>query len=449
MGTGLRTLALVLILPLCAAALAQDDAAAARELEELRAKLEALKARQDAVLEREVDDYLEETEEELRARTDGDLWDRVTVHGRLTALSQNTAGLSPGDASVITGDVDLDIDFQVTARLRVFVHLTGSAQRPSDDYGGFSSGPNFPPQFPHVTSAVQVDGLFLGATLSGLTDGIGVDGTRAVQVGQLTIYEAGILHTSQVGEAVVHWSLGALDPRTRFLQNAYADDENTQFLNNVFDDSPAVRWLSDSSGRSFLGAHVAVDFGDREEYEASFGWFNEPGQFWNDGQFFAQFLYRGEVSGRPMNFRFMGYIDAFFRNAANDRDYGGGFSWDWAASNHVGMFVRFAAAAADVNPIEYDVELGLILQRFSTKRPDDTIGVAFGLITINDVVVDAITTDHKERELVLELYYRLMLEDGRLQLSPFLMFVGDPGAGLTPWQDNSLTLLGLRIFAQF
>jgi len=276
-----------------------------------------------------------------------------------------------------------------------------------------------------------------------------VDGTRGVQIGQISIYEAGIRHSSVVGEAVLHWSIGALDPRTRFLQNAYADDENTQFLNNVFDDSPAVGWLSDSSGRSFYGAYMAVDFGDREEYEVSWGWFNEPGQFWNDGQFYAQFSYRTEVSGGPMNLRFMGFIDAFHRNANDDKDYGGGLSWDWEASSHVGLFARFAAAAADVNPIEYDVELGLVLQRFSTKRPDDTIGVAFGLININDVVVDEITSDHKERELVLELYYRLMLEDGKLQLSPFLMFVGDPGAGLTPWQDNSLTLLGLRIFARF
>jgi hypothetical protein len=448
MGTALRLLALILVFG--APALAQDDEATARELEELREKLEALKERQDAVLDKEVDDYLEETEdEERRARSAGSVWDRITIRGRLTAVSQNTVGLSPGNASVINGDADLDFDFEVTGNLRVFVHLTGNAQQESDDFGGFNDGPGLPPQFPHVTSSVQADGLFLGATLSGLTDGIGVDGTRGVKPGLLALYEAGIEHAAQVGGSVLHWSIGALDPRRRFLQNAFADDENTQFLNNVFDDSPAVRWLSDSSGRSYLGVHMWVATGSREEYEVSWGWFNEPGEFWNDGQFYAQFGWRGDVSGRPMNLRFMGFVDAHHRNASNDRDYGGGISWDWEASDTVGLFVRGALAAADVNPVEYDVELGLIIQSFSTRRPDDTIGAAFGVISINDVVVDSITTDHKERELVLELYYRLVLEEGALQVTPFVMFVADPGAGLTPWQDNSLSLVGLRVFAQF
>jgi hypothetical protein len=448
MATGLRLLALVCVLGL--SAFAQDDDATTREMEELRSKLEALKQRQDAALDRDVDDYLEETEdEERRARRAGSVWDRVTLRGRLTAVSQNTVGLSPGNASVVNGDIDLDFDFEVTENLRAFVHLTGNTQQPSDDFGGFSDGPGFPPQFPHVTSTVQADGLFLGATLSGLTDGIGVDGTRSVKSGLIAVYEAGIEHAATVGGTVLHWSVGALDPRRRFLQNAFADDENTQFVNNVFDDSPAVRWLSDSSSRSYFGVHMWVPAGEREEYEVSWGWFNEPGRFWDDGQFYMQFSWRGAVKGRPMNLRFLGYIDGLYTNASNDRDYGGGISWDWMASDVVGIFFKGALAAADVNPIEYDAELGLVLHGLSSKRPDDTLGAALGVISINDVVVDEISTDHKERELVLELYYRLVLEEGHLQVTPFLMFVADPGAGLTPWQDNSLTLIGLRVFAQF
>ena len=81
-------------------------------------------------------------------------------------------------------------------------------------------------------------------------------------------------------------------------------------------------------------------------------------------------------------------------------------------------------------------------------------GLAVGIINTNDAGIRAFTGNPLDffptsTEITIELYYRYMVEDGKLQITPHLIIVSDPGGGRSPWQDDLLIILGFRIFVPF
>lgn len=397
-------------------AVAEDDEGLRREVEKLRQEVQVMRT---SMLEKDIDSYLAESDAWRGAQ--GGL-QGVTINARFTSVFQG-AFVDPADIGVMDGDVDLDMDFQVTDNLSLFIKMTAN----NASAGSFPIAGNN------------------GPTLAGATDGIGVNGTVPTNPGSVTTYEAGIYHVLMVGDTKLHWEGGELDPRTRFLQNAFADDENTQFISNSFDDTSAVLWLTDATGRTSLGWHMWINFGDNQQFTVNWGYFNTPGQFFSRGQFYFQFSWKGEISGRESNIRVMAVINEFFRDATGDGDAAGGASWDWWATDKIGVFVRIAANGGDVNPIELDGSLGVVFQGLISSRPDDTLGIAFSFITTNDDVVVL----PEDTEFSLEIYYRYMMEDGKLQVTPHLIYVNEPGGGTTIFGDDTLFILGLRIHVPF
>lgn len=447
-------LALIAVgLVLAAPATAGDDSALREEVRQLTAKVEALQGQQSALLATEIEKYLDSSADLRSAQGDGPLAG-VKITARFTGVMQSSVGLDPADRAVFNGDVDLDFDFAVTDNLDLFIHLTANdgASSPDNEFDPFDGdlGENggFPSQFGSVSVGFPPSsyGPIAGPTMSGMADGIGVNGTIPTDPGSITVYEAGIYHRMQVGSRTLHWELGAIDPRRRFLQNAFADDENTQFINNLFDDSPSVLWLTTAAGNTVYGLHMWMNFGDNNQFTVNWGWFNSPGQWFNRGQFYIQFGWKGEVNGREMNVRIMGYLDEFFRDSSGDGTAGGGVSWDWMATDKIGVFVRIAANGADVNPVEFDASIGVQFNGLIGSRPDDVLGLAVGFITANTTVIPGIPQD---TEFTVELYYRYMMEDGKLQITPHIMVVTDPGGNLSPWQDDLLFILGIRIHVPF
>jgi hypothetical protein len=209
------------------------------EIQALREKVEALESQQATLLGVDIEEYLAH-EPAWRGAEGGDAQhDRITIHASILGVNQNTLGLDPSDRSVVSGDYDLEFDFQVSDNLAMFLHLTGQGTDSAGSDGSFPS--QFPPGGTPGAPAGQ-------ATLSGLFDGIGVNGTTPVAPGAADMYEAGIRFSCRAGELTLHHEVGELDPRTRFLQNDIADDAETQFLNDLFCNPPAVEWLTDASG---------------------------------------------------------------------------------------------------------------------------------------------------------------------------------------------------------
>jgi hypothetical protein len=433
-----------------------EDEALREEVRQLREKVDVLEAQGSTVLEQEIEEYLDTTAD-WRGAQGGSPMDRITIHSRFTAVNQNTIGLDPANRSVVNGDVDLDFDFQVTDNLDLFLYLTANdspAQNGAQPAGNFASNGGFPSQFGTVVTSGGTFGPIAGPTVAGLTDGIGVNGTVPTDPGSITVYEAGIHHIVTIGNTKLHWELGALDPRRRYLQNAFADDENTSFIHNSFDDTSAIMWLSDATGRTVFGLHGWLDLGGQQQFRINFGWFNQPGQWFNGGQLLIQGGWKGQVGGREMNVRITFFIDEFFSDATGDGDWGGGASWDWLVTDKIGLFARLVANSGDSNPVSGDFSFGAVWTGPIGSRPNDAVGLAVGIIDTNDNGIRSMTGNPLDffptsTEVTIELYYRYMVEDGKLQITPHLIIVSDPGGGRSPWQDDLLIILGFRVFVPF
>ncbi|MGQ0612848.1 MAG: carbohydrate porin [Planctomycetaceae bacterium] len=412
-----------------------------RKLSDQDARIEALSARQAAQLQQEVEGYLGEqaTHASAAGPSRGPL-DGVRVSVRFTSVLQGSVELTPADRLVADGDIDLEFGFSITENLEAFLTIVGN-----------TNGASFESQLGPIMTPTGSFGPIGGRTAGALTDGIGLNGAVQTKTGPINIYEAGILRRTKLGDNTLHWELGALDPRRRFSQNRWADDENTQFLNNNFDDSPAMFWLTDSTSRSVFGWHMWIDFGANQEYRLNLGWFNTPGQFFNHGQFLIQFSWKQTISGREMNLRVFGFLDAFSEASAGKEVFGGGVSWDWMINDNVGIFVRVTSNDGAFNPVDLDASLGFVFRGTVGSRPDDEIGIAVGFVSLEATTGGpaGVFSPVEESEITVEVYYKYVLEDGRLQLSPHVMFISNPGGRVAPWADDALFLLGLRLFVPF
>ncbi len=434
-----------------------DDEALREEVQQLQKQYDALST-QSQKMDQEIEEYLDDNKVWQGAQG-GSKWDDVTVVFRITAVGLASVGNDdppegPGNFHDVNGDVDLDFTFNITENLTGFLFLNGTSfsNVDWDDLG--------------EDGDLLDDGDTL--TASGLTDGIGINGTKPVSatdgddITALNVYEAYIDHVMTLGNNQVHVMWGKLDPRRHFAQNRYRDDENTQFLNNLFDDSPSTLWLSDLSGRVYLGAIIWTEFGDGK-WRVDGGWFNTPGEWFTQGQFYVQLTLTTEISGRPTHFRFYGWIDEFFRDATGDGSSGGGVSWDWELNDKMGLFVTIASTGGDVNPVDMDATIGLQWKAVFGSRPDDILGIGVGWISLNTDPTTIFARDDGSRsfaapiedtELTLEIYYVAMYEGGKYQVTPFLQFINDPYqitetfAG-SPSPQDSLFILGIRFFVFF
>lgn len=408
---------------LAAPAVAGDDVALREKVLQLEQKLEALENQQSTQLEQSIEQYLDETAAWRAAQAGGDTGP-MTVNASFTGVLLGAIEYDPGSYAV-TGDVDLNFAFEVTERLDLNIQLTAA------------TGGNFPQAF-------RAGG---NSTLSGLTDNIGVDGTApVVGSGTVNVYQAFIVHEVPMGDNSLFWEVGKIDPRTRFLQNAFADDENTSFINNLFDDTAAVLWMSNNAGGGYLGLHAWFSLMD-DQIVINLGWFGGAGRFFDNGQAFLQVSWQGEVSGRAMNARLMFFYDdgqpTLGPNVALDSaDYGLGISWDWLATEQLGVFARFVWNFEDVNPVNWDAQIGI--QYAGLGNEDSALGFAFGVLVVN---TDIYSTP-KDYEFVFELYYRYALEQGKAQITPFFQLIIDPGAGIG-FVDSNLYLLGIRLHVPF
>jgi hypothetical protein len=386
------------------------------------------------LLRREIRSYLDRAEAQGSGGREG--LQGVAINARFTLVSAYTVGADPTDWEATSGDVDLDFSLTVTDNLEVFIYATANA------------GGHFPSGFRSVAGASGSFGTpFGGATLSGIFDGIGVDGTVSPDPGSIRLDEGGMHWATAIGDHTLHFMTGKLDPRKHFAQNAFADDENTQFLNNLFDDPPAITWPTNASGRTIYGLHLWADLGGDEQYRIDVAFYNAPGQFFNDGQLFWQISWVGDLSGRETNLRVFGLFD--FNTTDVTASFG--LSWDWWATDRLGVFFRAAIhdnvsiSEGETNHIESSWELGAVMNGLLPSRPDDQGGIAFGYI--KGPVRAVLTTATENHEMVVELYYRYVREDGKFQLTPFVQFIIDPAAGT--FVDDNLTILGFRIHVPF
>jgi len=408
----------------------QSELSAIRsEIQELKRRSNSLEAQRESMVREEVRAYLTGVAAHGGA-SGADGFKGVTITASLTTVFLATVNADPFNRHQVNGDVDLDVDFEVTDNLDLFIYMTANTDGA------------FPSEFDAISGGFP-------ATLSGAGDGIGVNGTVPTSPGSVRLREGGIHWATGVGENTLHVIMGKLDPRDRFAQNKFAGDENTQFLNNLFDDPPAITWPTNATGRTILGVHFWLHFGENEQYRFDIGWYNQPGQFFNRGIMLFQFTWSGQLRGRDITVRIYGQIDT----SPADESAGAGVSADWWLTETIGIFARgtvrdnISPAMGGVNHIESDWQVGVVFQGLLSSRPDDTLGVAIGFIKgpAGAFIGSGVP---ENSETVIEIYYRYLEEDGKLQITPMVQFILDPGAG-TFTEPDTLVLLGLRIHVPF
>jgi len=162
------------------AAAATDDEDLWAEAHELRQRVDALETQREMILQREVERYLGEVAPEASAEG-GDGLRGVTLDASLTGVFLATVGSDPADTHSLHGEAELDFDFEITDNLVLFLDLTANSNAAA---------------FPSAFGPIAGPG---GATVSGLTDGIGVDGTVSTAPGDISTEEWGFLWTLFVG----------------------------------------------------------------------------------------------------------------------------------------------------------------------------------------------------------------------------------------------------------
>jgi len=396
----------------------------------LRREADALTLKRDVLLRQEVKRYLDEVDAEPGAQGGGGGLDRLTLDASFTAVMLATVGSDPSDTHSVHGDVDLNFDFAISENLSLFLDMTAN-----------TNGGAFPVQFGPIAGAA-------GATLSGLVDGIGVDGTVSTAPGAVAAYQWGALWTVFIADQAVDIMWGQLEPRDYYATNAFASNANTQFLNNLFDDPPAIDWPTSAAGQAIYGLRLYTEFGSKKQYSADVGWFNAPGEWFDKGILLMEFAWKGKLYERDFHLRC--YVQ--LNTATKDTTAGVGVSFDWYATEKIGFFARGTVkdnqplSGNAPNQIESDWQLGAVFFGPIRTRPDDQVGVAFGMIK---GPVDALIPGAPENhEFVIELYYTLMLAEGKIQVSPVAQVVVYPGGDTFANGDN-LYLLGVRVYVPF
>jgi hypothetical protein len=421
---------------LAAPAVGADDTG---ELERLRQENQGLKAAQ---LEQDVTAYLAETKAWEGAQG-GDGLKGVTLHADFTAVFQGTLGQSNGavDIGVMGGDFDLNFDLQVSDEVSLFFNMTANT---SSGNSVFLSEDTFP-------GAFGLGGI--GAVTNAGADGIDVNGTVPTNPGSVTTNEAGCRIASQLGNVLLHQEMGEIDPRTRFLQNAFVPNSNKSFIHNSFTDPASIGWITTAAGQTSLGWYMWIELGAQKQFTLSWGWFNLPGQWFSRGQFYFQVAWKGEVKGREMNVRILFNIDAyngsngagpFAGGAVDENGFVVGWSWDWWITEKIGVFFTGGFGVEDVNPVDYDFQVGFVFKNMIQSRPEDTFGAGFIFTHLDE---DVVGTPAEDTEFGFELYYTLAMTNGKVYVTPHMIFISDPGGGT--FADDTLFILGIRVHVPF
>ena len=400
---------------------ANDTAADLRaERDALKQQVAELQAKRTADVDAEIEAYLDRDTSWASEAQGGDGLDGVSIGAGLTAVNQNTVNLDDADGgnqSVVSGLIEVDFSFQVSENVNLFANLVGNTNG-------------------HLDGAIP-------ATLASAFDGLGLDSTRGTRpLGGVQVREAGVNFMVATGDLEWTWTAGLIDPRNRYLNSAFSSDYRTGFLNNEFVDTSAINWATSAAGTNILGLNAMTAFGGEKQFALQFGFYGTAGQWFDNNQLYAEFHWKGEISGRAMNVKVLLVYDSLFTPSGSDDDINFGASWDWMATDTIGVFVQFALNTEDVNPVETSVNLGAVFMGIIGSRPDDEFGIAVGLLVYNPALFGADTDD----EIHVEVYYKFVTADG-MQFTPHVMFVSDPGAG--GYNEDSLVVIGVRLHVPF
>lgn len=321
-------------------------------------------------------------------------------------------------------------------------------------------------------------GIFYVAAENSWNDGIGEDRVGSLiavnddAAGDVDIIIREVWYEQTFWESKARFRLGKVSMTTDADANAYANDQTSQFMNTALVN--AVSFPAPDGGLGFVLVVQPVDWfyvnlqaADAQAVESQTGFkttFHDEDHFFGSFEFGFLPIWQTARGNLPGAYRLGMWYDpqpkeVFASDLLGRRrtfpvkrdDVGFYFNMDqvvWkedpqdaADSQGLGVFMRYAYAHEDVNPIEHHWSLGAQYQGLIPARDDDVLGFGFAQVIPSDKLreIEGISS-----ESIYELYYNASVFPW-LTVSPDVQFISDPGGGTA--QDSFVA--GVRLQMAF
>lgn len=346
---------------------------------------------------------------------------KLEITGGITSVLQGTSGIADnGDVTDFSYTLDLNFEAPIGSNGKVVVALeagngNGVNDINNDGESEFLSIPNYDP---YITEA---GGIVTPSVSQAYYEGSYYDGLLGVRVGKLDVHSC---HD----------------------ENAFANDETDQFLTGMFtryagsifpelDSYYAPGILLTVSPMAMLDITIVGANGNDSGFEDVF----------SNAYTAGQVNIKPNIFGKEGNYRFYAVYDA--RNNYTEIDSGNmtentgfGVSLDQKISEGVGLFARYALQDdnIDENIVKSAISGGLSFNGMMWNRADDVIGIAYGILNVNDKSSGVVAAPDDESHL--ELYYKMGFSE-HFTLTPDLQVVTNAGGDAS---QDTITVYGVR-----
>lgn len=256
-------------------------------------------------------------------------------------------------------------------------------------------------------------------------------------------------------------SIGQLDITAYFDTNNFANNERIHFLANEFANNPAIEF---GGTENFYSPGVRLTYRPVEAVDITIGAFEGNGDYADafDKPFsMAAVNFKLKPADREGNYRIYYWdrqgrdslvftanpADAYLLKAENS---GVGFSIDQVIIDAVGVWLRAGIQREKVAQFDRHISGGLNITGASFGRPDDAIGLGYGITLMGKIYEDYQKSNSSNfktgAEQYMELYYNISIAEAPqlkgFHVSPDIQYVINPGGDANA---SNLFIYGIRL----
>src|SRR3990170_2574001 len=308
---------------------------------------------------------------------------KLNITGGITSILQGTSGIADNsDVTDFTYTLDLNFEAAISPAGKVVIALEAGNGTGVNDINGTE----------HFLSVPNYDAF--------ITE---IAGIAAIAVSQ--VYFEGSFLDGRLG---LH--AGKLDVHSLYDENIYANDETDQFISGIFTRYPGSIFPELDS---YYAPGVALTFMPSEMVEIRL------------------------IGANGMN----------ISSGEPEENTGFGFSLDQEVADDIGLFARYAMQDEDheENLVKSAISGGVSLSGSLWDRKNDVVGIAYGILSVNDKAPDIAAISNSGDEGHFEIYYKLGFSD-HFTLTPDLQVITNTGGDA---DNDTTTVYGVRAQMNF
>lgn len=244
--------------------------------------------------------------------------------------------------------------------------------------------------------------------------------------------------------------IGKLDIHSLYDENAYANDETEQFMSAIFTRTAGTVYgeLEQYYAPGFAATLGLGDMVDVSLIAASTGG-HVAGSGFNDfghrPYAVVQVNVKPTIAGHGGNYRLYAIRDNRVYTDLNSNpteNSAWGFSFDQAVARGVGVFARYSSQDDGIqeNSVKSSWSLGALIAGEAWGRGDDSIGLGYGSVNVNDKSTAFAGNPNADDETHLEVFYKIAFNE-KFSLTPDIQVIGNNGGDST---SDTVTVYGAR-----